>query len=154
MTSEDRDRDMLIRVEQQLQNAHQNQMQILEDLRTIFNRLEQESKIVTVISGDLKGHLESSSVRWANMEKQLNEIDRRLMLTEDKLEQHADVIGNEREERIGVVTAEREARAKENKERETFEREIKASIRTISWVISALASIATVVSVVSIFVHR
>lgn len=133
MTLEDRDRDMLIRVEQKLENANQNQNQLLDDLRDVFKRLEHDSKMVTVLSGDLKGHLESSKVRWTNLEKKISEIDQRLHNIETKIEENAENL------------------SKEVKERESFEREIKASIKTIGWIFGILASIATVLSTVSIY---
>lgn len=154
MALEDRDRDMIVRVEQNLANANQNQLQILEDLRTIFNRLEQESKVVMVISGDLKAHLESSPIRWNNIDKQLAEISRRLAAVEERNEQTTKDIVSEREERTKSVTIEREERAKANQNSENFEREVKASVRTVGWLIGALASIATIISVFSIFVHK
>lgn len=151
---EDRDRDMLIRVEQQLANASQNQKTISEDLRDIFNRLERDSKMVTTISGDLKAHLESSIIRWTNLEKALSELERRLGGIEDKIDMNADNITIEREERTDAITSEREERSKDNKQRENFEQGVKASVNTISWIIGALAGIATIISVVALFIKH
>jgi chromosome segregation ATPase len=151
---EDRDRDMLIRVEQQLANASQNQKTILEDLREIFNRLERDSKLVTSISGDLKAHLESSVIRWSNLEKRLSEMERRLEGIEKKIDFNAESITMEREERTEAVTAEREGRAKDNEERKNFEQSVRSSFNTVAWIIGALASIATIVSVLGIIVRH
>jgi hypothetical protein len=151
---DDHDRDMLIRVEQGLQNTNQNQIKLLEDLRTIFNRLEQESKLVTVISGDLKAHLEGSVIRWSNIDKNLSEISRRLSTLEDKYDSVSDNIITEREERTKSDTAEREERARANQESENFEREVKASMRTVGWIFGAISSFATILSIVSFFMHK
>jgi chromosome segregation ATPase len=133
MTLEDRDRDALIRVEQNLANATQNQNQILTDLREIFKRLEQSDKVMTITSGDLKGHLESSTLRWTGIEKTVSDMSVRLKAFEDKLD------------------SEKDERAKENRERENFEREVKGSVKVIGWIIGALSSIAIVVSAISAF---
>ena len=151
---EERDRDMLIRVEQQLANASQNQKTILEDLRDIFNRLERDSKMVTTISGDLKAHLESSVIRWSNLEKSLFELERRLGGIEDKIDSNADNITVEREERTDAITSEREERSKDNEERKNFEQSVKASVNTISWIIGALAGLATIISVAALFIKH
>ena len=151
---EDRDREMLIRVEQQLVNATQNQSQILEDLREIFKRLEQDSKVVTTVSGDLKAHLESSNIRWSNMEKLLTELERKILALDRKVDKNSDDITSEREERNQAITNEREARSKEDKERETFETEFKASFKTISWIVGALSSIAIIVSAIAVFLPK
>jgi septal ring factor EnvC (AmiA/AmiB activator) len=149
---EDRDRDMLIRVEQQLANASQNQKTILEDLRDIFNRLERDSKMVTTISGDLKAHLESSVIRWSNLEKSLSELERRLEGIENKIDSNADSITVEREERTDAITSEREGRSKDNEERKNFEQSVKASVNTVSWILGALAGLATIISVAALFI--
>lgn len=151
---EDRDRDMLIRVEQQLANASQNQKTILEDLRDIFNRLERDSKMVTTISGDLKAHLESSGIRWANLDKRLTEMEKHLEGIDSKIEFNARNITAEREERTDAITSEREGRAKDNEERKNFEQSVKASVNTVSWIIGALAALATIISVAALFIKH
>jgi len=151
---EERDRDMLIRVEQQLANASQNQTTIISDLREIFNRLERDSKMVTTISGDLKGHLDSSVIRWSNLEKRLNELERRLEGIEDKMDDNSDCITTEREERTQAITVEREGRSKDNEERKNFEQSVRASVSTVSWIIGALAGLATVISVAALFIKH
>ena len=151
---EDRDRDMLIRVEQQLANATQNQATIIEDLREIFNRLERDSKTVTTISGDLKGHLESSVIRWSNLEKRLNELDRRLEGIEEKIDLNTRNIIIEKEERTEAITIERENRSKDNEESKNFEQGVRATISSASWLIGALAGIATIISVFAIFLEH
>ena len=148
------DRDMLIRVEQGLQNTRSDQIKILEDLRTIFNRLEQESKIITVISGDLKAHLESSCIRWNNIDKDIVEVSRRLSVLEDKYDAITDSIVDEREERTKSDNSEREERARSHQNSENFEREVKASVRTVGWILGAISSFATILSIVSFFTHK
>ncbi len=151
---EDRDRDMLIRVEQQLANASQNQAAISVDLKDIFGRLERDSKMVTMISGDLKGHLESSILRWANLEKRLNDIEKKLEGIEEKIAINADDITEEREERTEAITKEREERSKDNEDRKNFEQGVRTSVSTVSWIIGALAGLATVISVATLFVKH
>jgi len=152
--ADDRDREMLIRVEQQLANSSQNQQTILEDLREIFKRLERDSKVVTVISGDIKGHMDSSVIRWTNLEKRLLEMERRLGTIENKLEDNSRSVIMEREERTKAITVEREERSKDNEERKNFEQGVRATVNTVSWVIGALASLATAISVASLLLKH
>jgi transposase len=151
---EDRDREMLIRVEQQLTNASQNQKTIIEDLKEIFNRLERDSKLVTSISGDLKAHLESSVIRWSGLERRLSEMERRLEGIENKIDVNAESITMEREERTEAITIEREGRSKDNEQRKNFEQSVRASVNTISWIIGALAGLATIISVAGLIIKQ
>jgi predicted RND superfamily exporter protein len=147
---DDRDREMLIRVEQQLSNSTQNQQTILEDLREIFQRLEHDSKVVTVISGDIKGHLDSSIIRWSGLEKRLLEMERRLETIENRLEDNSQNVIIEREGRTEALTREREERSRDNEERKNFEQRVRATVNTIAWIIGTLASAATAISVVTL----
>jgi septation ring formation regulator EzrA len=151
---EDRDREMLIRVEQQLTNASQNQKTIIEDLKEIFNRLERDSKLVTSISGDLKAHLESSVIRWSGLERRLSEMERRLEGIGNKIDVNAESITKEREERTEAITIEREGRSKDNEQRKNFEQSVRASVNTISWIIGALAGLATIISVAGLIIKQ
>jgi transposase len=151
---EDRDREMLIRVEQQLTNASQNQKTIIEDLKEIFNRLERDSKLVTSISGDLKAHLESSIIRWSGLERRLSEMERRLEGIENKIDANAESITKEREERTEAITTEREERSKDNEQRKNFEQGVRASVNTISWIIGALAGLATIISIAGLIIKQ
>jgi hypothetical protein len=71
------DRETLIRVEQQLKDSIQNQTQIIEDLRTIFSRIEVATKVVAGIKSDLKAHLESSPIRKEELSNRLKYIEER-----------------------------------------------------------------------------
>jgi hypothetical protein len=154
MALEERDRDIVIKIEQQLQNAAQNQVQILEDLRTIFNRLEQESKTIMIISGDLKAHLESSVLRWNNIDRQIVDIMNRVSLTEDKVDNLSEAISNEREERIEGDTSVQKENTEKYQESENFKREVKASVSTTGWIFGILATVATIISTVALFIHH
>ena len=126
MALEGQDRDTLIRMEQQLKNSNDNQARILSNLNEIYTRLEEESKTVTVINGELKGHFETSKVQWKNLEKSLNDLDDRIKRCEKKQEENSDAI------------------AQEKNERQQFEKEVKTSLRVVSWICGALSSIAAV----------
>lgn len=151
---EDRDKEMIIRVEQQLANASQNQRTIIEDLKEIFNRLERDSKLVTSISGDLKAHLESSVIRWSGLERRLSEIERRLEGIENKIDVNAKSITKEREERTEAITIEREERSKDSEQRKNFEQGVRASVNTVSWIIGALAGMATIISIAGLIIKQ
>ena len=94
---------------------------MIADLREIFDRLEKESKISMVISGDLKAHIESSKFRWDTFDRRLNDGDVTFRET-------AKVI------------------AKEKEDRTAFEQDITSSLRTIKWVFGTLAGLAAALS--------
>lgn len=124
------DRDTLIRVEQQLKDSVQNQSQILENQREIFQKLEKESKQLTIVTGDVKGHVESSKIRWDELEKKLSTVDRRLGDTEKATKD------NEK-----ALTEEKEERAK-------FDQGVAASARTAKVIATLLGTLAAIVSTI------
>ena len=120
MEMDDRE-ESLIRVEEQLKESAKNQASMIADLREIFDRLEKESKISMVISGDLKAHIEASRFRWDTFDRRLNE---------------GDVTFRETAKSI----------AKEKEDRTAFEQDITSSLRTIKWVFGTLAGLAATLS--------
>lgn len=118
----------LIRVEEQLKESAKNQASIMADLKEIFGRLEKESKITTILSGDLKAQIEASKFRWETVSKRLDEGDK---LFKDISKSLSD----------------------EKEDRGNFEQEIKGSIKTLKWVIGTLATLATVLSSVIAFLQ-
>lgn len=124
------DRDTLIRVEQQLKDSIQNQGQILEIQRDISQKVERDSKQLTVLTGDVKGHLESSKIRWEELEKKLNAFDKRVIETEKSTKDN-----------IKDITAEKEERIK-------FDQSVAASARTAKWIATILGSLAALVSAI------
>ena len=113
----------LIRVEEQLKESAKNQVSIMADLKEIFGRLERESKISTIISGDIKGHLEASQIKWDGANKRFEDGDEQF------------------KELSKELSAEKEART-------SFEQEVKTSLKTIKWVFGTLATVATIISVI------
>lgn len=131
------DRDTLIRVEQQLKDSVQSMGQVMRDLKEIFQRIEQESKTVTTIKGDLKGHLESSEIRWKNLDGKLSAIDKRLDDVVAKSTKNENAINKEKDERLefeGGVKG--------------FKESILSSARTTKWIVGIMAAMATVISAV------
>jgi len=113
----------LIRLEEQLKESAKNQVSISADLREIFNRMEKESKISMMISGDLKSHLETSKYRWDTFSKRLEDGDEMFREVSKSL-------------------------TKEKEERTAFEQDMKSSIRTIRWVFGTLAVMASALSAI------
>ena len=138
-----RDRDVLIRVEQQLDSLSKLQTSTREDLKEIFNRIEQDSKTVTIIDGNLKSHLESSIIRWGNLEKRLVEMESKLILIDEKIEDNAESITKEREDRV-------EALNDQKQEFKTFKEKITSSFATVSWIVGLIASAATFLGVFNV----
>jgi hypothetical protein len=128
------DREMLIRVEQQMKDATQNQLQIMTDLKDLFRRIENDSKTVSQLKGDFQVFLQTSSMKMA-------EIERRL------IEQTEVLKGMQSD-----TKKDKEDRAKEFKTIDdsfnTFKGEMNGSIKAMKWVFGA---IATVVAMINLF---
>lgn len=112
------DRDMVIRLEQQLKDSIQNQSLIMKDLKEIFQRIEKESKATTTLAGDIKGHIENQKFRWDELNKKLDSYADRIDDCETDIKEH-----------------------------ENFEQTIVASFKTARFFISILAGVATLISV-------
>lgn len=125
------DRDTLIRVEQQLKDSVQNQSQILENQREIFQKLERESKQLTILNGEVKGHLDASKIRWEELEKKLQVFEKR-------------VADNERAVQKGKDDLEEEV-----KERIKFDQGIEGGARMAKWIAVIFGTIATVISAIA-----
>ena len=144
------ERETLIKVEQRLQDSVDNIRQMALDLKEIFGRLEKESKIMTTTKGELKTFIETASIRLSEIEKKLYKLD-------TKLDEIEDTINNEKAECIKLIIDEKQARTKafseEIKERELFETNLKSSGKTILLIFSVLASIATIISGILLFIQ-
>lgn len=122
------ERETLIKVEQQLNDSAQNQTQIMSDLKEIFQRIESESKIVTTIRGDLKGHSDNSRLRWESLEKRLESIEK----LEDKIENNEKSISNLKEEQG------------------KFEEQVKSSARVTKWIIGIIAAVGSMIGTLAL----
>lgn len=123
------DREMLIRVEQQMIDASKNQTIILSDLKEIFNRIESESKISAQLKGDLKAYIEISTLRIVDMDHRMAEVSQTLK------DQQADL-------------------KKEKEERNTFQSEINGSLKTFKWIFSILGALAVVLNIVLVIIPQ
>lgn len=115
------DRDDLIRVQQDLKNSIQNHAQMMTDMRTIFDRIEKDSKTVTTLSADLKYMNDRIKV----------------------LEELEDKVAKEREERIKAID-------EEIRERQNFETTVNSSVKTIKVIAGILGTLATILGGVAV----
>jgi hypothetical protein len=86
------DREMLIRLEQQLQNSIDNQASIIEDLDQMFIKIDNEAKSNASVKADLNTHIETENVINQN-------YDRRILLIEENQKNTFNLI-NKLEERL------------------------------------------------------
>jgi len=157
------DRESLIRLEEQLKESSRSHSQLLADIRDLFQRIERESKITANLSGDLKGHMENSSLRWSQLERRLVDLEHGIEAIDNKIND-MDVKASTQKQETQTAFTEiqkensneksefEKAIAKENKEREKFEKEVKTSVKLIAWVFGVLASIATIISAVTMII--
>lgn len=125
------ERETLVRVEQQLKDSVQNQNQIMADLKEIFQRIEGEAKLITTISGDLKGHLDNSTIRWDNLERRLTSLDKEFNDLEKKADDNTRDISETK------------------KEQEKFVENVKSSARATKWIIGIMAALASILGSLS-----
>lgn len=133
------DRDTLIRMEQQLKDSVQNQALIHRDLKEIFQRIEKESKVTTTVLSDLKGHVENSSFRWSELGKKLDNIEVRIHDIEIFNETTTRDLNKEKESRVELISTER-------LERQRFEQDILATVRTAKWFFGIITGLATILA--------
>jgi len=144
------EKETLIRVEQQLKDSIKNQTQIIEDLRTIFARIEKESKIIGATRADIKAHLESSVVRKEDLtnrfkwiEERHNELKETVAKFKDEVRANAKSSNenSSEEDRIDVL----------EKDFIQFKTEISTSVSTTRWIFGALiGSIGVILSVIEL----
>jgi hypothetical protein len=128
------DREMLIRVEQQMKDATQNQLQIMADLKDLFRRIENDSKTVSQLKGEFQVFLQTSTMKMA-------EIERRLIEQTDVLKSMQSDVKKEKEDRAKEHTTIAESF-------NTFKSEMNGSIKAMKWV---FGTIATIVAIINLF---
>jgi two-component sensor histidine kinase len=116
------DREMLIRVEQQMQDASKYQVSIMSDLKEIFHRIENDSKIVSQLRGETDTYMKTFDLRLADIERRFVEKFIILKELQDDL-------------------------SKEKQERSTLQNELNGTLKTIKWMFSIIAVVATIVNV-------
>jgi len=131
--------ETLARIDQQLQDSVKNQTQIMSDLKEIFQRIEKDSKVVTTLSENIRGLVDNMKLRWDGLDRQMQEMDRRIKSLEDCHDDNEKAISLEREERIKAVD-------EEVKEREKFQQEVNSSVKTVGWVVGIIATLASIFS--------
>ena len=123
------DREMLIRVEQQMIDAAKNQATIMSDLKEIFNRIESESKISAQLKGDLKAYIDISTLRITDMDHRMTDVSQTLKELQVEFK-------------------------KEKDERNTFQSEINGSLKTFKWIFSILGAIAVILNIVLVIMPK
>lgn len=124
------DRDILIRVEQQMQDTSRNQTQIMSDLKEIFNRIESDSKVVSQLKGDDKAFYETTNLKMTEFERRQAEVQ------------------VQAKDLAAELKSEKEQRAKVEKDFNAFQSESRGSITAIKWIFSIVAAVATIINVV------
>lgn len=135
------ERETLIKVEQKLHNSIENQAQIVEDMREIFNRIDQESKCLVSLKGDLQTHLQTSAVQRENcttrMQGNSKDLERLLLKVadiEDKYELRFKEIGD-------LLKKEENSRENLEKNFEIFKESINTTIRNFKLLVTIVGTI-------------
>jgi hypothetical protein len=157
--SEFSDRDTLIRVEAQLQDSIRNQSQIISDLRTIFNRIELESKTVAAIGAEIRTHKETSALRWSEAEKKIDALERANQDIANAVNQLNSTAIKDKEELKDAIEEECKERVKtlneETKERQLYQENINASVSTTKIIVvifvGIISLIATIIGIYQFF---
>jgi hypothetical protein len=121
------ERETLIRVEQQLADSVKNQSLILDDLKEIFGKIDEESKYIAIVKSDLNTHLETGNVRREERERRFKILEEQI----SKLSQQ--------------VTDAQEKNTKSANDAETFKKQVMTSIGLLKWIVGAMAVIISTV---------
>ena len=116
----DSDRDMLIRIEQKLQDSISNYKQMVLDIKEVFGKIESDSKSIVQIETNLKTFVNDQS----DVESDLSNLEKKISNISKEIEE-------------------------ENKKRIAFESDIKGSQRAYKVIVSIIASLAALVSILS-----
>lgn len=127
------------RLLQQLDDSRKNQTEILQDLRTIFRRIEDDSKELTKLEGVFRAHIETSEIRIAEYNKQLTNHEERIFDAEAKVGGLNDKISTEREARS------------------SFQASIESSVATkdkaFRTAVMAISLLATILGILNLFMR-
>jgi archaellum component FlaC len=132
-------RDTLIRIEQQLKDSVQNQIQVIEDIRTVFNRLERESKIIASLKAELRSHLDTTPIRKLESDNRIRYIEERHSELKESFNKFKD---ESRSKNSDSLINELD---KLDKEFLTFKTEIKTSLVITRWIFGVAITLVTVI---------
>lgn len=129
------ERDTLIKVEQQLKDSVQNQDQILSDLKDIFQRIENESKTITTMQGELRGHVDNSKIKWSNLEQRLTSYEK----NNENIKEKNDNLEN--------------CFKKLKNEQTSLETSVKTSVRVTKWLLSIIAGFGSLIGTIALMLQ-
>jgi hypothetical protein len=155
------EKETLIRVEQQLKDAVTNQQQIIEDLRTIFGRIDREAKIVASLRSDLKSHLDSTPIKQQEIDNRIEFIEERhaglkedytkfkeaIAMSFEKFK--GDVKSGESVDSFDVRQQIKDLKVKVEKEiadTSQFQTQILTSLKVTKWVFGVIVTLVTLIT--------
>jgi chromosome segregation ATPase len=131
------ERETLIRVEQQLADSVKNQSLILDDLKEIFGKIDEESKYIAIVKSDLNTHLETGNVRREESERRFKTFEEQI----SRLSQQ--------------VADAQAANTKSANDAETFKKQVMTSIGLLKWIVGVMAVlISTVWPIVTFLLEK
>lgn len=121
---------LLAKLQEQLRTTIEGHRQIIVDLRTIFNRIEEDGKTIVRLDSELKNNLEKDKMRKEALD-----------LTIAALEKADEVLKKTFDDFEGKIEDEKE-------KRKEFEIDIKATFKTVSWIIGGISIISAVAAAI------
>jgi hypothetical protein len=121
---------LLAKLQEQLQTAIEGHRQIIQDLRTIFNRIDDEGKTIVRLDSELKSNAEKDKMRKESLD-----------LTIAALEKADEALTNTFENFKEKMQGEEQAR-------KDFEVDIKATFKLVSWIIGGVSFIGAIIATV------
>jgi hypothetical protein len=133
------ERETIVKIEQQLSDSTKNQAQIVEDMRTIFEKIDQESKFLASIKSDLRAHVETSTVQRAGCTSMLKE-------QKEDFENSVEDIGDTVEDIKKSFEKYKEDQNRKEEKQIAFNQGIKTTIRNISIVFPIIFGLLTMLA--------
>lgn len=140
------ERETLVKVEQQLQNAIENQSQIVEDMREIFGRIESDSKALSAVKGELQTHLETSAVQRDNCSDKIDNNNNKVSELSEKIKSINNNVDVSLGELKKILKKEEESREKIEKDYKIFKESLKTSLKNIKMLFGFIAALLAIIS--------
>lgn len=119
---------LLAKLQEQLLTAIEGHRQITIDLRTIFNRIDEDGKTIVRLDSEMKSVAEKATMRKENIDIVLAN----LIKTDGDLKKSFEDFQSKMEEQESA--------------RKDFEVDMKATFKTVSWVFGGLSILATILA--------
>jgi chaperonin cofactor prefoldin len=121
---------LLAKLQEQLQTAIEGHRQIAQDLRTIFNRVDEEGKTIVRLESEMKSNVEKDKMRKETIDLTITALEK----TDEEVKANFENF--------------KEKIREEEQARKDFEVDIKATFKLVSWIIGGVSFIGAIIATI------